>query len=339
VNAPQIMITEPGTGWPVIPPEHDLPHDPPGGVALWSESFFFFTYDPQPGIGVVMHITRAPFDPGIWRAIVGVYLPNDELLVSKSYGRLGSDRGPGTGPLEIECVEPLTSWQIRFDGAAQRVTSEVLAAAVLCDGPAEPLAFDLTFTASAPIFDLAGDVANHSFASAHQQQAGVITGTVTVADGTRAIDGFCYRDHGWGPRDLTTVLGDAWNAMRFDGAGLICSIDFRSEHANIMRGYGEDGGRFTEITPLQTPPLDGPDAKPAEFVLRLRRADGAELAITAEVVHYFTFTFAPPNEVLLGSYREDPGALHVCEAVVRYELDGEVGYGLCERMTRMSTLT
>ena len=153
-----------------------------------------------------------------------------------------------------------------------------------------------------------------ALARENQQQAGVITGTVTVADGTRAIDGFCYRDHGWGPRDLTTVLGDAWNAMRFDGAGLICSIDFRSEHANIMRGYGEDGGRFTEITPLQTP-------------------------ITAEVVHYFTFTFAPPNEVLLGSYREDPGALHVCEAVVRYELDGEVGYGLCERMTRMSTLT
>lgn len=37
-----LIITEPGTGWPAIPPEHELPHTSPG-TPLWSESYFFWT--------------------------------------------------------------------------------------------------------------------------------------------------------------------------------------------------------------------------------------------------------------------------------------------------------
>lgn len=324
-------------GWPDIPPEHDLIHTPPSGQPLWSESFFWFAYDPVPETGVVLHVTRMPADPGVWRAIVGVYLPDGELLVSKSYGRLGSDHGPGTGPLTITCEKPLHTWRIQFDGAAQRTRSAVLGAGPLVDGGAEPLRLDLTFDASAPIFDLAGDLADHDFAAAHQQQAGQMTGTVTTRDGSVELDGFSYRDHGWGPRDLSSALGDAWNTVRFPRAGLLCSIDFRSEKARIKTGYAEQDGTFTAVTPLRTPPLDTGEAEPTRFELVLRRGD-EDITVQAEVVHYFTFTFVIPNDVVIGSDRARDDSLHACEAVVRYELDGETAYGLCERLNRVSAL-
>jgi hypothetical protein len=325
--------------WPEIAPQDDLPHAP-ADIPLWSESYFFFGYDDRAQAGIVTHMSITPFDARLWRGVLGVYLPGGELLVAKAYGREGSRDGPGAGPLAFACEEPLQRWRLRFDGAVQRVHRATLADGPLEDGPAEPLQVDLAFAATAPVYDLQQDLAGHSFASAHHQQAGRLSGTIRSGDGDLEIDTFSYRDHGFGPRDLTPVLGDAWNAVRFPSGLLMCSIDFQSTGARILRGYADDDGSYTPITPVQTPSLDGGDGTPERFELIVARgADGGgRLSITAEVLHCFTFTFAPPNDVVIGSARANPGNLHVCECPTRYQLDGETAIGLCERITRVATL-
>src|SRR5262245_11099286 len=130
----------------------ELPHAIQN-TALWTEYCYFFAYDLSSQTGVSIHIGREPFDPQIWRATLTVYMPGEDLLVTKCVGRDGHSRGPGAGPLRITCVEPMRLWTVEFNGVARSTTRTQVMREVLRDSTGEPLQLYLLFDGAAPFWD------------------------------------------------------------------------------------------------------------------------------------------------------------------------------------------
>src|SRR5215210_2607027 len=85
-------------------PEDELPIAQTPDVPLWSENYHKQVYDAGAGVGVLMHLGRTPYDVSLWRQLVVVYLPDDDVVVDKSYGRAPAN-GPGASTLTFDCEE------------------------------------------------------------------------------------------------------------------------------------------------------------------------------------------------------------------------------------------
>jgi hypothetical protein len=83
---------------------------------------------------------------------------------------------------------------------------------------------------------------------------------------------------------------------------------------------------------VSPPPLLSHDSEAADaYTLEFETASG-RVMIQAEVLHNAPITFAGPTEWVAGLDRETPDAHHlIFEGHTRFELDGDVGYGLTER--------
>src|ERR1700757_5131432 len=100
-------------------PEDEFPHAIRPEVPLWSENYAFVGYAPHTGLGLFVHIGRAPHNPDLWRGTTVVLERDGGLVVSKSLG-LGIHTGrPGNGTLHAECVTPFKRWTLRHSGPAQ----------------------------------------------------------------------------------------------------------------------------------------------------------------------------------------------------------------------------
>lgn len=190
--------------------ESDLPHTPLD-IPKWTEHYFFYGYDAKNQLGMCVHIGRLQEKPEIWRSVLQIYLPDEELLVLKSYGR-GDARGPGAGPLKITCIEPFRLWTVDFDGPAFSTTRSVLTREVLRDGPAELVNFHMMFEAAGPLQALEPGkelTDKMSVAAFHTSQVMHMRGDIHYRDKHVRLNGVGVRDHSDGPRDYGPVYGDA----------------------------------------------------------------------------------------------------------------------------------
>jgi hypothetical protein len=108
---------------------HKMPENSP----LWSESAQFTCYDAASGIAAYMHWGLLSRE--IWEAIFALYLPNGQIMVSRTFAPRVEGEPMRTGEAEIYPVVPLESWRMRYNGVARRVLMADLAASPLTDGP------------------------------------------------------------------------------------------------------------------------------------------------------------------------------------------------------------
>ena len=138
-------------------PQSELPHTPVAGIPLWTEHYTFYGYDLGPRVGVHIHVGRLPADPRIWRAVIQVYLPGEELLVAKYHGRTAIPR-TRRRPVQGDLRGAASALDDGFRRCAVLDLRPVVMQEILRDGPAEPVSFHLTLEAAGPLFGRPDDL-------------------------------------------------------------------------------------------------------------------------------------------------------------------------------------
>ena len=175
-----------------------LPPDP-----AFRENYCTWGYDRERAIGFWIHLGRWPLDTRIWREQVLVYLPDGDFLVHRAWGARDCSQGPSSALLDLICEAPGKQWRFRYRGPARRTDNRELNAGRLPEGPQLLLDMDLRFTSNFPVWDLTRDVQNQDWAKFHMEQNGRVTGAFRYGDEVVEMDGFCWRDHSRGPRELS----------------------------------------------------------------------------------------------------------------------------------------
>lgn len=332
--------------------EADLPHQI-ADVPNWTEHYVFFGYDPDEGFGIFLHIGRQPEAPDIWRSVLQVYLPGDELLVLKTYGA-GDDRGPGAGALKCTCIDPFRTWTVNFDGMAFRTTRQSLTHELFRDGAAEYLKFDMVYEAAGPFHTLLPGrelTDKMTAATFHSSQVMHLRGTAEYRGKTITLSGMGARDHSDGPRDYGPVWGDMWCHMLFPSGKVIHVQEVAFEEYIYQSGYifRGDGSPMEEIQILEAPP--SPSWKTPEHSIdpdpvagsdhRFRaviRTKGGDETIEGELLTTHAITYATVMEEFIGTALDLRGGIQMCDAPMRLWCNGEEGLGLRERAARTELL-
>jgi hypothetical protein len=331
-------------------PQLDLPH----AIKVmpnWTEHYFFYGYDMATRHGMCVHIGRLPADPTIWRAVIQVYLPGEELLVAKYHGRDGDYRGPGAGPFKLTCIEPMKVWTADFDGALYSTTRSALAGGLLQDCPAEPVRFHMVFDAAGPYYGPKEDIVEgRSSDSFHTEQIHRMRGDITYRGKTLQLQGIGVRDHSSGPRDYGPVISDMWIHALFPSGKSFHAQIVRFTEAEIKGGYifRNDGSPIEDIEILEHPPvntLDSPAGSlPSDplkynggaYRLVLGTKNGVE-EYQIQMLHSHIITYRSPVEEFIGTDLT-PGGIQMCEAPAEIRCGDEVAMGLYERVARTETL-
>lgn len=332
-----------------VDPAADLLHAPPPDAPTWSETMYFHVWNPDEGVGIFVHAGRWPGDRELWWAQTIALLPDGELLVDRSWGRAADDRGPATGNLRVECVEPLRRWRLRFDGAGEPTTVDRMARAPVGAGRARAFRFDVELDAAAPVWDMhrAFGIDGLSWAAHHHTQGHRATGALDVegAPGWR-LDGVAHRDHSSGPRDLSDFGGLHFFVFVFpDAAGdrvVNGLVNWKRDGVADHRIWtAQEAGRVEIGTAVRVTGLEDPAThRPHELTIALGGGDGdATVEYRAERLHGYTLSVLDPNENLNGVDHDDEDPLVLTQSTVRVVApDGRVGFGVVERDYRRSML-
>jgi hypothetical protein len=312
--------------------EHDriqtIP-DTPG----WAENCVFQVHDAAAGHSVWCHWGRMPGAPEIWEAVIAVYLPGDGLLVSRSYGRSPADQAASSGPLSFRCEEPNRSWVASFDGMARAATTAETFTGPLREGTVERLQAELSFTGLHPTWSAHGAMDQQSWASAHLEQAGWVVGRLEIAGRRIEIDAFGFRDHSYGPRDYSRMLGDTWCTAVFPSGRAVLVIQvWQLDGPALIKGFVWDGTTMHEATDSQVPRLSGADGQPHEFELAITTNLGTERMQVAQQ-HCMAWTMAEPSALLPGATVSDP-TIYCTEGPALISWDGETAAGWIEKTLR-----
>jgi hypothetical protein len=354
-----------------IDPVNELPHVA-APVANWTEYVYFFGYDDQARQGISVHVGREPTDTQIWRGTLGIFLPDaDRLLVAKYVGRDGSDRGPGSGPLQVRCITPMRTWMVEFNGLVHPTSRSDIMTKVFEDSKAELAKFCLVFEAAAPFWDLergtaqgtgqpnlvldeeTSETKRSQLKTAHWEQICRVSGEITFRGKTTRIEGGGVRDHSHGPRDYGPIVGSNWINALFPSGKAIMAMGMRLVGREINLGYifRNDGSPLEVVKLIEQPfsvaedtparslaadPLTDPKSKHFRFVLQSKK--GREV-IEGEILHAMGTTYVSPNHELVGTNLSlIKGGSQLAECPALFHWDGETGVGVRERIARIGAL-
>lgn len=298
-------------------------------LPLWSENFFFCAWDPSAGLGVWTHLGRMPFDPTLWREMVLLYLPDGTIIQGKHYGRNESLRGPGSGTLSFECVEPWNRWRTRFSGALVRSSFAELDRGLFTDGIHIAAQLELEWRAVSPIWDMGAEMQRQAWGHIHYEQLGHYVGTVRYGDKEVEFNGVGIRDHTRGPRNWTLLHRHCWlHGLAPEGRGfMVCDVEVEGHH--LRRAAVLADGELEEADLVGSPRLDSREDGYKGYEIHL----AGHPPIKATILHNNPMGFAAENEI---TYGFDPAVSShtLFEGFSRFEWDGLEGFGLTERTLR-----
>lgn len=324
---------------------------PVGDDAAWSESYYFNFVDPRSGIGM---FTRMGFRPGDGWAdgLHAVFLGGDR--VAFTYGRRNIDRDLPrydgdlrAGDLELVCVVPFQSWEVRFDGPCQDVAN---AAVMMERRKARPegwyrparLRMHLDFDAtSEPHYAAAG-------ARGHFEQTGRVRGRIELLgdgqDESFSVTGFGVRDKSWGPRDWGAGGGSGgavergwtpgsppapfvnWFSMNFGDDLALGGACFRHGDGSLRgAGWIHHEGATEDLLDVVMATDYAPESLWHTHVrLTARTASGKPVNVDGRILTIC------PTKIPSGS-----GATFVNEGLAEFRMDDRTGYGISEHWHRV----
>ena len=315
-----------------FPDSADYPH-PPEPAPGWSESFLVQAYAPAARIGVFAHSNRCDFDPELWSEVFAVYLPDDQFLAAKGFGYSDDPKQVG-GSISYGVERSFELTGLSYRGAAQRLTGEQLRAGPAPSGLHTGLELDLACTALGPPFGV-GDTTKGEFGHTHYEQHFAFAGELQLQGERLELEGTGFRDHTWGPRDLSVMANHIWCHGEFPSGRWFSSMFIRKrggqEALLDFHAIGDaDGYETAEL--LSKPALLTDEAQAFDaYRIELRTRSGEQLSVAAEIVSPFPFSFMGPVEMTLGANRGADASHTVFETQTRYRLADEIGYGLSER--------
>jgi hypothetical protein len=312
------------------PNELPLAQRPP--LDGWSENYCNHAYCPQAGVGLWTHLSRLAGPGEVWRDVFIAYLPGDRFLVAKGYGRNLQPAGPSSGMLSLSCDESWRRWTMRFHGAVQDVTAAQLAAGALRDGFHKLAALELSWEATAPVWNLGRRMEGQTWAQAHYEQACDVEGEL-VLDGERwKLSGAGIRDHSRGARYFGTVREHWWLTGQFPSGrsfAVLQVVNHGDTVEPLSHAYVSDGETLLDAQVSSIEIIESTnDGSPVRTRATLATPDGEQI-IEGRILQTMPFAMGDPNELIVGASRDEPLALSECQTEYRWA--GETGYGLTER--------
>jgi hypothetical protein len=326
-----------------LPEEAEFPHSP-GTDPEWNESLYFNFTDPASGTGGYTRIGVLPnqeSDIGVMMLFAG----GRRLLVTQQDGRTDKREGFRLDLLSYERVEPLSKWRLGFSGEMgdfedSRLLNEVDPDSV----PRVPVEVNLIWEGIAPPFnfkdadpaalaEMLVEAGSHlsdlrkvsRVSSEHYEQAGKVTGTITVGGEKREIAGSGHRDHSWGVRDWSAPSAWTWLTSQFGDEMAFNLSRVAIESVDVFNGFLCYGGRNHPVrrAELET---EFEDDGLTQKVVRFRFEDvgGRTIEVEGDVL-----TVIPLD---LHSRGHDT---IVNEGLARYRWEGREAYGIAEYLHQM----
>jgi hypothetical protein len=314
-----------------LPSARDVPR-PPQPVPLWSETFAFLFFDPKSEFGVWLWCGRFPYEPDQWRTLFSIFVPDGTRFVGKNYERGDESRGPGGSVSQILCAEPFRRWEWHYDGPCRETTVSELAAGPLVDGPQSGLRADLTFEARSAVWAMSEEeIADHDVGHSHLEQIGTAAGTIVIGGVEHPFDGVAWRDHSFGPRDMSSFAGHTLTAGYFEQTGIGFSLIklLNSDGSATCGGQVIRDGVAEPVAGVDLELLSDRHEPMTPHRIELPVGDQV-LTIEAEILHVSPLTMAPPNHGIQGVF-DEPGAVVMWEGHSRFRAGDHVGYGYTER--------
>lgn len=270
---------------------------------LWNESYYFNFYDSKSKIG---GFTRIGLQENLNKSNAFCMLFNDgrpafnRFQLDLPYTEAGMDQGLTVGGLTYRVIEPLKTFHVGF-----------------WNGETE---LDLTWEAWHPVAHVE---LPKKTASAHYEQGGRVTGTVTLRGEKISFQGTGFRDHSWGMRDMSAINHHVvtWPVFGDDLVFACVQVTMLGDRTMAM-GWLYDGKENLKVIEhdLQlTYEEDGITQKAVS--LRLTDEKGRTWEATGTRVGGFALPY---------------DGFRVNETMFEYRLkDGRIGYGLCEHGVRL----
>ena len=313
-----------------LDPALDLPHGDFDDDAT-VENYQWLAMDDS-GIGLICHLGTVPGDGTLWHTLSAVSLSPDEVYVAKAVGRPADASSAGTPLHGMRCEAPFERWRFHADAGFQRTDFGELAAGLLRDRPTVPITVDVTFEVAGPIWNPAGSEAQPEWGSFHLEQGMRVAGTVTVEGVEHRFDGHGFRDHSRGHRDLRNVEHSFWCNGVFPSGRTFASLQVTNRDGHTeSRAAIREGDRFVDATIVETPAIHHADHRPLPIEVVLADAAGTEHRIPGVVTGGATWSIVGGSEFCLGAAVDVADAYLLPQSIIRWDWDGETGYGLADR--------
>jgi hypothetical protein len=260
--------------WEDEVPVQTLPDDP-----TWRENFCFDGYDRKRDIGFWIHCGRWSLDPSIWREQVLLYLPGGEYLVHRGWGLRDSSKGPSAALLSITCEKVGEVWRLRYRGPARKTNTEELQAGLLTEGPQILLDLDVEFTSNVPVWDMTGGMQGQAWGKFHIEQTGRYKGRIAWGADSVEMDGFAWRDHSRGSRDMVEMGRHIWlhGELSRDRTFAVTMVENFSDGAFVRtldKAVIWDEGKIYEARCINPPLLTSADLPPVNYEMTLQYEKG-----------------------------------------------------------------
>ncbi|CAA0092253.1 Uncharacterised protein [Zhongshania aliphaticivorans] len=317
---------------------HENMH-PVGDDQHWSESYYFNFYDPEAQVGM---FTRMGWRTGSGRAdaLHVLFLPGSR--VAFTYGLRSIERDLSqydndlkVGNLAIECLSPHKKWSVAYSGEAQDIANgEILLQRSKSrpEGWFTPAHLDMALE-----FDCQSKPHLVSDATrGHLEQAGVVSGQITLGDDTWTVKGQGIRDKSWGPRDWS--MGHAapsddnggepsphvhWFSANF-GPDLALGGSLLKSESGEWQTIGSwllRDGKTTELEEFRVESCYKPDTiLHTSVVISVKTVNGEAFQIEGEMVNICPTKVPAPG-----------GAILIMEGLARYTWGDQTGYGISEQ--------
>lgn len=198
----------------------------PGDQPNWNESMAFCVIDPQGPAIFIRHGRR--YNEGHIEVTVAFHNQDGSLDVAfakrpLNRADIGDAKSSSGGGLTFALVEPLKEWRCTYEGPIRHIPhyrdfesdpGAALKAATVTDGR-----FDLTCRDQSPLFSTGphGTVPGGEHISGRHYESSIhCTGSATIGGQTRQVSTYGFRDHSWGPRDMTQIEYTRWFWVQVD---------------------------------------------------------------------------------------------------------------------------
>jgi hypothetical protein len=184
-------------------PQDDFFH-PVGADPSWSESYYFYYFDPVQNIGGITRMGFRAHDG--WKDHMHIVFLEGRRIVF-CYDR--QDMPPGdedlrVGGLSLERLDPFKAWRLTYKGRGQDLADGRVLVTPKRDRPegwlqAGDVEMEINFRAVHDPIYMVAEAGKHG----HFEQPGACEGFIAVNGERRAFSGMGLRDKSWGPRPWT----------------------------------------------------------------------------------------------------------------------------------------
>jgi len=294
---------------------------PFGKHADWNESFYFNLYDKEKDICAFMRIGLKP-NKNEKSMLCYIMMPDGSVLSVRDVEPCKVTELKVNG-LQFRRIVPEKEWKMEFTGTMKRTLGDSI--------ERRNVEFSLSYEAANKIFDYrdcaAGgkEVVSQVEAAEHTEQFGKIRGDLTIAGETINVKGFGEKDHAWGLTDWMAPTMWIWFSCQFSERFAFNLMKLIVGTEVVDAGYIHIDGDNRPIVraDLITEYVKG--GGPKNIRMWLTEKDGTVHEVQADVLRSTKLPFG-------GILEKSVAVMH--EALARFQLGNEVGYGVVEYLIR-----